>query len=141
VPIGWEGFEMLKRVVVGVAAILVSVAILAPSKLQAAKKKPIISKVYCECKCYYIDPDEGIKISVKTFSAPGNDGNKCPNYNETKCRTDGNDGELDKCEGIVERVDGNAGVAPKAQPLAPVAPKSVAPKRVAPSNQPLAPVQ
>jgi hypothetical protein len=132
---------MLKRVVVGVALIFVSAAMLAPSEPLAADDKPELSKIYCECKCYYIDPDEGIKISVKKFSAPNNDGRLCYSYNESKCREDGNDGELGKCESIVERVGGNAGVAPKAQPLAPVAPKSVAPKRVAPRNQPLAPVQ
>lgn len=131
---------MVKYLVGGVALIVVAAAMLAPSKLQAAKKKPTISKVYCECKCYYIDDETGHKISVKTFSAPGNDGTQCYKYNETKCRTDGHDGELDKCEGIVER-GGTRRVAPEAQPLAPVAPKNVSPKPVGPSNQRLTPVQ
>ncbi len=128
---------MLKRVVVGVAVILVGAAMLAPSKVLAAKKKIIPNKAYCECQCY-VRTDEGTTITKKKFTPLG--GANCSAYNEIKCRTKKGDGKLFDCEEIVERA-GSRRVAPGLQPLAPVAPKSVAPKSVAPSDQPLAPVQ
>ena len=130
---------MLKRVVVGVAVILVGAVMLAPSKVLALKKKDIVSKVFCECQCWVITEDE-VFLTSKKFLAPGGDGTKCSNFDKTKCRTKEGTGALRGCESLVER-GGPKRVSPEAQPLAPVAPKSVAPKSVAPSVQPLAPVQ
>jgi len=130
---------MLKRVVVGVAVILVSAAMLAPSKVLALKKKTIISKVYCRCICL-VKTEEGITLESKTFLAPGGDGTRCSSFDTTKCQMKEGTGKLSGCESIVRR-GGPKRVSPEAQPLAPVAPKSVAPKSVAPSVQPLAPVQ
>lgn len=130
---------MLKRVVVGVVVVLMGAAMLAPSKVLALKKKDIVSKVYCDCICS-VKTAEGTTLESKKFLAPGGDGTKCSNFDNTKCRMKEGTGKLSKCESLVER-GGLKRVSPGVQPLAPVAPKSVAPKSVAPSSQPLAPVQ
>ena len=127
---------MLKCVVVGVA---VAVAMLAPNKLLAAPKK-INFTVYCQCKCAIQEEGGHIDSFTKTFLAPAGDWRSCAPFDTTDCRKkEGTDiGKLSLCRSLVESV------APKGvsdQPLAPVPPKSEAPKRDALSDLPLAPVQ
>ena len=83
-------------VVAGIAACVATAAIALP--------KTPLSTVKCECECSVPTENPSVReITNKKFAAPGGDPNACGTLDGTKCRADGREGKLQKCEGVVER--------------------------------------